>query len=114
MLSKVTYDPVKDFTPISLLVISPQMLFAYMGLPVKTVEDLIESGTSKTRSAQLRITGLWHVEPPRLRDDHDDDRRQIRSCTVQGYRAGNQRRGRRPGAIHVQQHAGHPALGESR
>ena len=47
MLSKVTYDPVKDFAPISLLVISPQMLFAYMGLPVKTVEDLINLARAK-------------------------------------------------------------------
>ena len=41
MLTKVTYDPIKDFVPISLLVISPQMLFAHMGLPAKTVDELV-------------------------------------------------------------------------
>ena len=47
MLTKVTYDPVKDFVPISLLVISPQMLFAYMGLPAKTVEELVTLARAK-------------------------------------------------------------------
>jgi tripartite-type tricarboxylate transporter receptor subunit TctC len=47
MLSKVTYDPIKDFVPISLLVISPQMLFATMGLPIKTVDDLIALARAK-------------------------------------------------------------------
>ena len=47
MLTKVTYDPVKDFAPISLLVISPQMLFAHMGLPIKTVDDLVALARAK-------------------------------------------------------------------
>jgi tripartite-type tricarboxylate transporter receptor subunit TctC len=47
ILTKVTYDPLKDFTPISLLVISPQMLFAHIGLPVKTLDDLIALARAK-------------------------------------------------------------------
>ena len=47
MLTKVTYDPVKDFVPISLLVISPQMLFAHMGLPAKTVDELVALARAK-------------------------------------------------------------------
>jgi tripartite-type tricarboxylate transporter receptor subunit TctC len=47
MLNKLTYDPLRDFVPISLLVISPQMLFAHMGLPIKTVEDLINLARAK-------------------------------------------------------------------
>jgi len=47
MLSKVTYEPLRDFTPISLLVVSPQMLFAHIGLPVKTVDDLVALARAK-------------------------------------------------------------------
>lgn len=47
MLTRVTYDPIKDFSPISLLVISPQMLFAHMGLPAKTVDELVALARAK-------------------------------------------------------------------
>jgi tripartite-type tricarboxylate transporter receptor subunit TctC len=47
MLTKVTYDPLRDFVPISLIVISPQMLFAYMGLPAKSVDELVTLARAK-------------------------------------------------------------------
>jgi len=47
MLTKVTYDPLHDFVPISLIVISPQMLFSYMGLAAKTVDELVTLARAK-------------------------------------------------------------------
>jgi len=47
MLTKVTYDPLRDFVPISLIVISPQMLFSYMGLAAKTVDELVTLARAK-------------------------------------------------------------------
>ncbi|MBI2320163.1 MAG: tripartite tricarboxylate transporter substrate binding protein [Betaproteobacteria bacterium] len=42
MYSKLPYDPVKDFTPISLLARLPNMLVVNPKLPVKSVRDLID------------------------------------------------------------------------
>lgn len=47
LLTKVPYDAVRDFTPISLLVNSPQVLFATMGIPAKTVGELIDLARAK-------------------------------------------------------------------
>ena len=47
LLSKVPYDPVRDFTPISLLVVSPQLLFSFIGLPAKTVDELVALARAK-------------------------------------------------------------------
>ena len=47
LLTKVPYDAMRDFTPISLLVNSPQVLFATMGIPAKTVGELIDLARAK-------------------------------------------------------------------
>lgn len=40
-LSRVTYDPMKDITPVMRAVFSPQILAVNAGLPIKSVTDLI-------------------------------------------------------------------------
>ena len=47
LLTKVPYDSFKDYAPISLIVNSPQLLFATMGIPAKTVSELIELARQK-------------------------------------------------------------------
>src|ERR1700704_702852 len=47
LLTRVPYDPYKDFTPISLLVDSPQLLFATMAIPAKTVTELLDLARAK-------------------------------------------------------------------
>ena len=47
LLGKVPYDSFRDFAPISLLVISPQLLFTHPSLPVKTVSDLVALARAK-------------------------------------------------------------------
>jgi tripartite-type tricarboxylate transporter receptor subunit TctC len=42
LLSKLSYDPFKDFQPISLLVTSPQMMAVINAVPVKSVKELID------------------------------------------------------------------------
>jgi tripartite-type tricarboxylate transporter receptor subunit TctC len=47
LLSKVPYDSYKDFAPISLLVISPQLLFAHPSVPARTVDELVALARAK-------------------------------------------------------------------
>ena len=47
LLMKLPYDPIRDFTPISLLVVSPQMLVSHAGLPVRTLDELVALARAK-------------------------------------------------------------------
>src|SRR4051812_38649763 len=51
LLSKVPYDTFRDFAPVSLASINPQMLFASPSLPAKTVQELI--ALAKAKPGQL-------------------------------------------------------------
>ena len=51
LLIKLPYDPIRDFAPITLLVISPQLLFSHVGLPARTVDDLV--ALARARPGQL-------------------------------------------------------------
>jgi tripartite-type tricarboxylate transporter receptor subunit TctC len=44
---KLAYDPVKDFTPISLVATIPHVLVVHPSLPVKSVADLVKLAKSK-------------------------------------------------------------------
>lgn len=48
---KLNFDPIKDFTPVSLVVSSPQLLAVNPSLPVKSVKDLI--ALAKAKPGQL-------------------------------------------------------------
>ena len=52
-LYKTRYDTLRDFTPLSLVAIAPQLLVVYPGLPVKSVRDLI--GYAKAKSGELNF-----------------------------------------------------------
>jgi len=47
ILEQAPYDPVKDFAPVSLLVIVPNVLAVNPELPVKTVQELIDLAKQK-------------------------------------------------------------------
>lgn len=47
LLTKIPYDPARDFAPISLIVISPQMLVSHPGLPASNVEELVALARAK-------------------------------------------------------------------
>jgi tripartite-type tricarboxylate transporter receptor subunit TctC len=47
LLQKTPYDPVKDFTPITIAVSSPNVLVVHPSLPVKSVKELIALAKSK-------------------------------------------------------------------
>jgi len=51
LFSKMTYDPVKNFAPVTLVSISPPVLMVHPSVPVKTVKELI--ALAKARPGEL-------------------------------------------------------------
>jgi len=51
LMQKVPYDPVKDFSPITLVGTTPHVLVVHPSLPVKSVKELI--GLAKARPGEL-------------------------------------------------------------
>ena len=52
LIPKLPYDPVKDFAPISLVAIGPNLLVVHPSLPVRTVKELV--ALAKARPGQLQ------------------------------------------------------------
>jgi tripartite-type tricarboxylate transporter receptor subunit TctC len=50
---KIPYDPVRDFTPITLVARAPQWLFVYPGVTAKTVAELV--ALAKAQPGNLKI-----------------------------------------------------------
>ena len=53
LMQKMSYDPVKDFAPVSLTQISPNILVVHPSLPAKTVKELI--ALAKARPGALNV-----------------------------------------------------------
>jgi tripartite-type tricarboxylate transporter receptor subunit TctC len=57
LLQKVPYDSYRDFAPLSLVVISPQMLVAAPSLPVSNVEELVALARAKPKQLHCASPG---------------------------------------------------------
>lgn len=64
LLNKVSYDPYRDFTPISLGTINPQLLFAHPGVPARNVQELI--ALAKAKPDQLNCSSAGNGTPNHL------------------------------------------------
>lgn len=64
LYKNVTYDPIKDFEPVSLLAHAPNILVVHPSLPVKTVRELI--AFAKTRPGQLNYASSASGSTPHL------------------------------------------------
>ena len=56
-LTALSYDPVKDFAPVSMLGSSPFVLALYPGVPAQTVPDLIALAKGKPRALTYASAG---------------------------------------------------------
>ncbi|MPZ39968.1 MAG: tripartite tricarboxylate transporter substrate binding protein [Rhizobiales bacterium] len=56
--SKLPYDPIKDFKPLSMIGAAPYVLVIYAGLPVKSVKDLIDLAKAKPGTINYGSAGL--------------------------------------------------------
>jgi tripartite-type tricarboxylate transporter receptor subunit TctC len=61
---KMTYDPVKDFTPITMLAETAQVLVVHPSLPVNTVRELIDY--LKTQSKPVSYSSAGNGSQPHL------------------------------------------------
>jgi len=64
LYKNVTYDPIKDFAPVSLLAHAPNILVVHPSLPVKTVRELI--AFAKSRPGQLDYASSASGSTPHL------------------------------------------------
>jgi len=64
LYARVPYDPMKDFTPITLVAASPNVLSAHPSVPAKTVQELIalvKANPSKYSYAQPALGSTPHL-----------------------------------------------------
>ena len=56
--TKLPYDPINDFKPVSMIGDAPYVLVLYPGIPVKSVSELVALAKTKPGHAQLRLGRL--------------------------------------------------------
>src|SRR5215213_8044117 len=62
LVPKLPYDPEKDFAPVSLVAIGPNLLVVHPSLPVRTVKDLIALAKAKPGQLQFASPGAGSVQ----------------------------------------------------
>ncbi len=60
--SKLPYDPQRDFAPISLVAIGPNLLVVHPSLPAKTVKELIAFARARPKQLQASSSGNGTVQ----------------------------------------------------
>ena len=64
LYATLPYDPVKDFAPVTLLAVSPNILVAHPALPVKSVRELVayaKANPQKINYASSAVASLGHL-----------------------------------------------------
>ena len=64
LFSKVTYDPLKDFDPVSLMALGPNVLVVHPSLPVRSVRELI--ALVKAKPGHVQFAGSGSGSTPHL------------------------------------------------
>jgi tripartite-type tricarboxylate transporter receptor subunit TctC len=64
LYSKVSYDPLRDFDPISLVALAPNVLVVHPSLPVKSVKELV--ALARARPGQVNFAGSGSGSTPHL------------------------------------------------
>ncbi len=64
LYSKLPYDPVKDFSPITIVAAVPNVLAVHPSLPVRTVKELI--ALAKARPGAIDFTSTGNASPGHL------------------------------------------------
>jgi tripartite-type tricarboxylate transporter receptor subunit TctC len=70
LYAKVPYDPIKDFTPLTLAAVSPNVVFVHPSVPAKSLRELIElvkANPGKYSYAQPAIGSTPHLSAELLK-----------------------------------------------
>src|SRR5215470_9280069 len=76
LYAKVPYDPLKDFTPLTLAAVSPNVIFVNPSLPVKTLKeliDLVKANPGKYAYAQPAMGSTPHLSAELLKQTYGLD-----------------------------------------
>ena len=58
LFKKLGFDPVKDFAPVSLVAVTPNILVAHPSMPVKTIKELIAYAKAKPGTLNFPSAGV--------------------------------------------------------
>ena len=58
MFKKLAFDPVRDFSPVSLVAVTPNILVAHPSVPVKTIADLVALAKAKPGALNFPSAGV--------------------------------------------------------
>ena len=64
LYAKLPFDPLKDFAPVTLLAVSPNILVAHPAVPARTVKELIayaKANPQKVNYASAAVASLGHL-----------------------------------------------------
>jgi tripartite-type tricarboxylate transporter receptor subunit TctC len=76
LYAKVPYDPIKDFTPLTLAAVSPNVIFVNPSLPAKTFKeliDLVKTNPGKYAYAQPAMGSTPHLSAELLKQTYGLD-----------------------------------------
>ena len=76
LYAKVPYDPIKDFTPLTLAAVSPNVIFVNPSLPAKTFKemiDLVKANPGKYAYAQPAMGSTPHLSAELLKQTYGLD-----------------------------------------
>jgi tripartite-type tricarboxylate transporter receptor subunit TctC len=63
-LQKVPYDPVRDFTPLTLIAVVPNIVMVHPSLPARTLKELV--ALAKSKPGQLTYASSGYASVPHL------------------------------------------------
>ena len=110
LYSKLQYDPVKDFAPLTLMTVFPQLIVPGINFKGNTLADLIASLKADARQGELRFVRNWLADASCRRAVQDRNWRGHRSRAIPWAGAGGQRSAWRRTAGDVSLRSGHASL----
>ena len=94
LYSKLNYDAVKDFAPVSLVATVPNVVITQPSLAGAALQEFAALARAQARRPELRLRRQRHLEPPRRRAVQHRRRREAGAHPVQGRQPGDAGRAR--------------------
>jgi tripartite-type tricarboxylate transporter receptor subunit TctC len=110
LYAKMTFDPLVDLVPVTMVNSAPLMLVVHPSLPVRSVTEFLFYAKAHPGKLNLRLGWRRHHALPGDRALEVDDRHRRRARALQGRRAGAGRPRGRPARLHDRERARHPAV----